>query len=198
MNPAKLRQTVVIEKYSTFTVHDNVTMAMQDYYKDVNWKLDPSVPIYEHEHQLAHICDKGTTEYTSHYAHHAFKVSIKRNTDRYLQVSASIITTFQKEPTEKTRREESAIYEIALKGIIRLIQEHGNAMRDFEDEVERLHALPPNTFESENQDYYAEMDAKRQRAERKEELAREHQEEGDEMYAAYLDDLSCGGDDYAL
>ena len=188
--------TVTVEHYSIFTVHDTINMAMQEYYKDVNYKLNPTAPIYGQEPDYKY--NKGTTEYASHYVHHIFKVSVKRNTDRYLQVSASIISK-QKEHTEETHQEEDAIKEIALKGIIQLIQEHGNLMCEFEEEIERSQTQTfidrqINAFYSENQDYYAEIDAERQSSERKEELIREHQEEYDEMYASYMDDLSSGYD----
>ena len=112
--------TIIIEHYSLFYVHNLVNKLMTSYYFQLTLRED--FPI------------RNKTQYTSHYKHHNFVVNIKRNTDRNLEITASImpnVARFAGNPDE-IQLEKQQIQQIVLEGIFQNIQSHENDMLEFE------------------------------------------------------------------
>jgi hypothetical protein len=77
---------------------------------------------------------RNKTQYTSHYKYHQFIVDLKRNTDRNLEITASILPNEGREAanTDIILLEKQQIQKIALEGILQHIQSHENDMQEFD------------------------------------------------------------------
>jgi hypothetical protein len=118
-HPITINRTIIIEHYSLFYVHNLVQKLMTTYYFQLILRED--VPI------------RNKTQYTSHYKYHQFIVDIKRNTDRNLEITASILPNAGREAAhDEIVSEKQQIQQIALEGILQNIQSHENDMLEFE------------------------------------------------------------------
>lgn len=112
--------TIIIEHYSLFYVHNLVNKLMASYHFQL--MLGEDTPI------------RNKTQYTSHYKYHQFIVDLKRNTDRNLEITASILPNGAREAgnPDEILSEKQQIQQIALEGILQHIQSHETDMREFE------------------------------------------------------------------
>lgn len=112
-------KVIIIEHYSLFYVHNLVNKLMTSYHFQL--MLGEDAPI------------RNKTQYTSHYKYHQFIVNIKRNTDRNLEIIASILPNAREAGNhDEILSEKKQIHQIALEGIRQHIQSHENDMREFE------------------------------------------------------------------
>ena len=113
-------KAIIIEHYSLFYVHNLVIKLMTSYHFQL--MLGEDTPI------------RNKTQYTSHYKHHQFIVDVKRNTDRNLEITASILPNEARFAGnhDEILAEKKQIQQIALEGILQNIQSHETDMREFE------------------------------------------------------------------
>lgn len=124
-------KAIIIEHYSLFYVHNLVNKLMTSYHFQL--MLKEEFPI------------RNKTQYTSHYKHHQFIVDIKRNTDRNLEIIASILPNEVREAgnQDEILLEKQQIHQIALEGILQHIQSHETDMREFE-KSSQIDLRPPS------------------------------------------------------
>jgi len=127
--------TIIIEHYSLFYVHNLVNKLMTSYHRQTNMNMNigEDTPI------------RNKTQYTSHYKYHQFIVDLKRNTDRNLEITASILPNEGRFAAniDIILAEKQQIHQIALEGILQNIQSHETDMREFE-QSSQIDIRPPS------------------------------------------------------